>query len=241
MREQYLDCEGSNWGNQVTEGVVQSRCLRTANERSNAYVLVGDSHAEHLFIGLAASYPKTSFVYTTREGLPLLSNPGFTDLYRALAQDLNVRGVLISAHWASKLQSINLSTFRSDLEATLSYLVQHEKMVYLFDDVPIFPFNAQRCAYASRLWITHKCDAPASEVIRNPINLKTIITSSQTGNSRIHYIDPSLFLCAGDRCSMANAGSLLYRDRNHLNILGSMYIGQSIQAIHPSWFSERHK
>lgn len=238
LRDHFYDCKGTHWNERVTEGIVQSRCVRNhGDERAVSYILMGDSHAEHLYIGLAASYPEVSFAYTTREGLPLLSNPGFFQLFKSAAEDHHIRGILLSAHWASKLQGNDPQTFRRDLEATLAYFAQHGKDVYLFDDVPIFPFNAQRCAYHDRLWITHMCDASLADVMRNPINLEMIVTPMQVRLPHIYYIDPSHYLCRGNRCSMTHSGQLLYRDRNHLNIQGSIYIGRSIHADHPNWFN----
>jgi len=176
MSEHFQECGDSQWEKRVTEGFVQSRCLRT-HDYKTGYILAGDSHAEHLLIGLTASSPGASFAYATRVGLPLLSNLGFFQFFEAVAQDQSIRGVILSAHWASKLQSMTPSNFSRDLNDTLTYLAQHVKEVYLFDDVPIFPFNAQRCAYADRLWLGHRCDAPIDEVTRNPIDLGAIVAS----------------------------------------------------------------
>jgi hypothetical protein len=36
---------------------------------------------------------------------------------------------------------------------------------------------------------------------------------------------------------MAPYGQLLYRDNNHLNILGSQYVGEQVVRQHPEWVS----
>jgi peptidoglycan/LPS O-acetylase OafA/YrhL len=222
--------------NNVTQGVVKSRCATTSSgDRTADYLLLGDSHAEHLIIGLTQAYPSVAFSYVTREGLPLLSNAGFKDQFEWLAS-APIKGVVLSAHWSSKLQDVNAQSFEKELQQTLELLLQSGKHVVLMDDIPIFPINAERCAYTNRLWVTHRCDASINEVTKNPVDFVPLVKALQARYPHLVYVNPSSYLCDSNECHMAQLGQLLYRDRNHLGILGSQYVGQQLQSQFPDLF-----
>ena len=108
MSEHFQECGDSQWEKRVTEGFVQSRCLRT-HDYKTGYILAGDSHAEHLLIGLTASSPGASFAYATRVGLPLLSNLGFFQFFEAVAQDQSIPPELLKAVELSKNKGLPLT------------------------------------------------------------------------------------------------------------------------------------
>lgn len=232
LKSHSYPCAERGWVAVVNEKGVSSRCAQSqAGDASPAYVLLGDSHAEHMFPGVAEQHAKTVFAYTTREGLPLVSNPGFTDVFQAIGADSSVKGVLLSAHWASKLQGMDSHRFHTDLQATLAYFTSQGKRVYLLDDVPIFPFNAERCAYADRLLVSNMCAAEVGAVTRTPWPLADV-----ADNPLVTYIQPEKYVCGKDACLMARDGQLLYRDRNHLNVNGSRFIAQAMHAEYPNLF-----
>lgn len=232
LKDNSYPCVERGWVSTVVENEVSSRCAQSQNNQVlPAYVLLGDSHAEHLFPGLAKIYPETSFAYSTREGLPLITNQGFTAVFKAIVDDSSVKGVLLSAHWASKLQGVDSIKFDADLNKTLSYLTNSGKKVYLLDDVPIFPFNAERCAYVDRLFISNICEVDDGSVTRTPLVLSKVHSPPL-----VTYINLEKYLCRNRRCLMAHDGKLLYRDRNHLNINGSMYIAQALRKEYPDIF-----
>jgi len=232
LKSKSYPCAERGWVATVSEKGVSSRCAQSRmGGVSPTYVLLGDSHAEHLFPGLAEQHLGTTFAYTTREGLPLISNRGFTEVFQAIGADSSVKGVLLSAHWASKLQGADSNAFYADLKNTLSYLTSKGKYVYLLDDVPIFPFNAERCAYADRVFISNMCTADIGAVTRTPFAFTEI-----DAGPLVTYLNLEKYICKKDGCLMAHEGKLLYRDRNHLNINGSKYIAQTLHADYPNLF-----
>lgn len=232
MKGNAYPCPERGWVATVSEKGVSSRCAQSQQGNlSPTYVLLGDSHAEHLFPGLAEQFTGTVFAYTTREGLPLISNRGFTSVFQAIGTDSSVKGVLLSAHWASKLQGVDSTVFYADLKDTLSYFTSKGKKVYLLDDVPIFPFNAERCAYADRAFISNMCTIDAGAVTRTPLALTAV-----DGGPLVTYLNLEKYICPKKDCSMALEGKLLYRDRNHLNINGSKYIAEALHVEYPKLF-----
>ncbi|MDR7305273.1 acyltransferase family protein [Rhodoferax saidenbachensis] len=232
LKDHAYPCTERGWVAAVNEKGVSSRCAQShPGPAIPSYVLLGDSHAEHLFPGLAQQHAETTLAYTTREGLPLISNQGFTEVFQAIRADYSVKGVLLSAHWASKLQGMDSQAFYADLQATLAFFTSQGKVVYLLDDVPIFPFNAERCAYADRIFISNMCTADVGAVTHTPWALSKVVEAPL-----VTYFNLEKYLCGKDDCRMALEGQLLYRDRNHLNINGSRYIAQALQREYPNLF-----
>lgn len=232
LKSHSYPCVDRGWVLALNEKGVSSRCAQSQHgEAFPSYVLLGDSHAEHLFPGLAEQYAQITFAYATREGLPLISNHGFSEIFHAVRADISVKGVLLSAHWASKLQGMDMKTFDTDLQATVTYFTSRGKTVYLLDDVPIFPFNAERCAYEDRLFISNICTAHIETVTRTPWTLQK---SDQ--DPMVKYISLEKYFCKNESCWMAHEGQLLYRDRNHLNINGSRYVAQAMHRDYPRLF-----
>lgn len=241
MAAHYGVCAQGGLMKTKVQGVVQSRCAsRIVDVTAPGYWLIGDSHAEHLMTGLTQAYPHVNLTYATREGWPFLSDAQYGEEIKTLVQSKpKPQGVLIAMHWSSKLRSVQPDPFLAELKQTLAYLLAHQVEVVLFDDLPIFPFNAERCAYADRLWITHRCEANGDEVEKNKINFSPMVNELQSTYKGLTYIDLSRYVCDSQVCSMARDGQLLYRDRNHLNIPGSAYIGRAVQAEYPDLFTRK--
>jgi hypothetical protein len=238
LKDNFADCQMTRWNLTLPDSNDESRCARTPGDPDQIeLVLMGDSHAEHLFIGLATAFPRNSMLYLTRGGLPLISNSSFKAEYDLVARDPHIKGVLISAHWASKLRGIDPKRFEKDLLDSLEFFLKSGKNVYLFDDVPIFPINAERCAYADRLLISNQCSVPLTSVQSNPLPLVDITQKLKTAYPNFSLIDPATYICDQSKCSMAANGSLLYRDRNHLNINGSIYIAEQLKSTRTLIFS----
>ncbi len=53
-------------------------------------------------------------------------------------------------------------------------------------------------------------------------------------NLNVQYVYPTAWMCTQTDCSMVRGSTLMYRDGNHLNILGSQYVGREILKQHPS-------
>jgi peptidoglycan/LPS O-acetylase OafA/YrhL len=84
-------------------------CLSIRTDRPN-YLLIGDSHAAHLWSGLEANYPSINFLQATASGCrPVYGESGeqhciglMRYIYDRFLPTHKLDGVLISAQWASK-------------------------------------------------------------------------------------------------------------------------------------------
>ena len=87
----------------------QGACLTPRNDRPN-YLIIGDSHAAHLFSGLQATYPSVNFLQATASGCrPVLGEGGEAHcvgmvrfIYQKFLPSQKPDGIIISAQWAPK-------------------------------------------------------------------------------------------------------------------------------------------
>ncbi|GEM_PF-4463458 len=126
----------------------------------------------------------------------------------------SIRKVILTAFWNP---GPNDKDLEPDLVETVNALTAANKEVYINDDIPNFTIPAAKCRYKSRFGGLNTCHEE-SLIFLNP-NVKIIKTSD--------------FFCINSLCRMAKNSTFLYRDSNHLNILGSQLLGKKIIQDNP--------
>jgi hypothetical protein len=122
----------------------------------------------------------------------------------------------------------------TDLDTTVKSLQAAGKQVYVMPDLPQFDFDPQRCKFQRPLTQSTRCDEPVARYIAQQQAYMPALQAVVRMNPRAQLIDVSSWMCGPDVCSMAREGQVLYRDNNHLNILGSQYVGAQIVSQHPN-------
>ena len=215
------------------------RCGQTIAGASPEVVLVGDSHAEHFFLGVAAALPKTNVGWYFGDSIPYFDDPRFASVYAALAADPKVKTVILSAAWKGRLRRSSSSLgLRAEISRVLAALLASGKKVYVANDVPSFSFHPGRCKYDGRLGFPAKCDENISVLNRQLAFYSADLEAAVASNPGARLIDTAHMLCKADACSMVENGKLLYRDGGHLNINGSYLIGARIVADISSFADE---
>jgi peptidoglycan/LPS O-acetylase OafA/YrhL len=87
----------------------EQACLTPRSDRPN-YLVIGDSHAAHLWSGLTASYPSVNFLQATASGCRPVLGEGGEDhcvgmvhfIYQKFLPSQKLDGIIISAQWAPK-------------------------------------------------------------------------------------------------------------------------------------------
>jgi peptidoglycan/LPS O-acetylase OafA/YrhL len=210
------------------------RCGQSAAGVPPEIVILGDSHAEHLFLGVAEALPKRNVAFYLGNALPLLDDPLFASIYTALAAEPRAKTVILSAFWSNRLKSLPSGVgLRAEIDRVVRFLRAAGKNVYVVNDVPNFPFRPARCKYAGRLGVAALCDEDLSALARQLAPYADDLAAAVAANPGARLIDTAHMLCAGAVCSMAADGELLYRDSNHLNLNGSRLIGAKIVAAAP--------
>ena len=219
----YLNEGAPKWNN-------LDRCRQSKARSSQDIAIIGDSHGEHLFIGLAESLPNSNVVYYTRGTMPSVQNTNFQKIIEYVSES-DIKAVVLSAHWTTYFNKVNKDSptnFYSQLSETTTRLTSSGITVYLIDDVPFFSFDPQLCKFRRSIGEEPMC----TEVEQNFgfWRNKTLpeLTKIADKDPNVKLVRLQNLFCAGVICSMANKDDLFVRDRNHLNINGSRLVGEYI-------------
>lgn len=219
MQEHYRACEPqelrvatSDW-----KGVI--RCFQSKPGLPTIAIL-GDSHAEHLLIGAAEANPGENVAYFLRSGPPTLDNPRAKDAVQYALQSQTIQKVVIATWWRGEKPLFT----SAQLVETVTALRRAGKDVYLVEDVPWFPFYPQRCKYTGAAFREeNKCDELSAPALANQDFYTSALREGEAAGAKIIRTLP--LFCSETSCSMAPGGKLMFRDRHHLNINGSRYVG----------------
>jgi hypothetical protein len=223
IRQNYFPCEPAQLRAAAGKWKGAIRCFQSKRGMPTV-AIVGDSHAEHLFIGAAEANPAENVVYYLRSAPPTFDNPRAREVMEHVLHEPSIGKVLIAVWWRG--DKLFYDTPR--LEQTVRALRAAGKEVYLVDDMPRFPFYPQRCKYSGAVFREeNRCEASTRETLANQTHYETTqaAVAAATGAKRIRLLD---LFCSGATCSMASDGKLLFRDRHHLNLNGSRLVGSRL-------------
>jgi peptidoglycan/LPS O-acetylase OafA/YrhL len=206
------------------------RCSQSKGGTPIQIAIVGDSHAEHLFLGFAQQLPGKNVVYYLQTGLPMLSDKAFGRIFPSVVADPNISTVVLAGYWSRVLNVHPDAEERlaKDIVATVGALAAANKSVYLAEDVPEFLFDPRVCAYGPLLFGTVKCTQPRVTTTRRDLIFDRLMRSLVHAEAKFKLLKATEHFCDDVSCFMAKNGALLYRDRNHLNINGSSYLGRQM-------------
>jgi peptidoglycan/LPS O-acetylase OafA/YrhL len=208
---------------------VTFRCLQSKQNSDIDIALIGDSHAEHLFLGIAQTLSNKNVLLHARGSYPSIDSHDFQNIYQYILDTSSIHTVIITAHWISRIDMIPKNTsLEKELSKTIGLLIQKGKKVYLFDDVPKFSFPPERCKYMVESLGKTICTIPKDSVLRSELSYSGDLKSIVRNNPKLIYFEPKDIFCNNINCSMIKNDILMYRDNNHLNIMGSNLLGEII-------------
>jgi hypothetical protein len=208
------------------------RCFQSTSGQINI-AIVGDSHAENLFIGLAEVLDKKNVVYYIQGSLPIIDNTEFHRIYKSVINDANITTVVISAYWYRRLTEVPFnSSLMSELQKTLDALGRQKK-IYITDDTPNFSFSPKNCKFAGTYLRKHDCNEDSIFYRTQRSAYIDTLESLERGNPNVKVLRTSQYFCDEKFCHMAKNGELLFRDADHLNINGSRFLAKRIIADNP--------
>jgi peptidoglycan/LPS O-acetylase OafA/YrhL len=197
------------------------RCSQSRNDKPIDTVLLGDSHAEHLFIGVAESLPEKNVAFYIRNGMSVRSNPGFDVIFEAIDSNPSIKQVVITSLWSLRQVPV------PDMIDTIRSLQNTGKTVFITDDTPDFSFDPALCKFKG------ECTEPASSFMARYNTYQQALRDVLDSVPGVELIRTSEYLCNADICRMGDDGKLYYRDPNHLSIPGSQFIGYEMVRRHP--------
>lgn len=228
FKNHFFPCEETSIAKTASTWRGMVRCFQSGNSAKYDLALIGDSHAEHLFIGMAQALPEKNMVFYSKPSLPLMSEPEFDAVFDVILKSKNYSAIVLAANWTPKLKEYDKKLFAVNLENTVEALLSANKQVYLLSDIPQFGFDPQRCKYRRPLSADVKCDMPQNVAREQWEQYGNVMIAVQKKYPLVQILDLNHSFCTEGGCSMAREKQLLYRDNNHLNVLGSQYLGLSI-------------
>ena len=203
------------------------RCKQSKVDEPQELALIGDSHAESLFPGLAELLPNNNVVYFTQTPTEsLFSGSRFEEIRTHILNEASIKIVIIS-------YSINERKVPNELGPLIDDLISKGKFVYVSEDVPKFLFEPTQCKFNRWLTNTTRCRQRSHQnhiVDENSFRKLRKLTGSLP---EVKIMRPASYLCHNNYCSMNNGESLLFHDNSHLNLNGSRFIIKKILAEFP--------
>ena len=208
------------------------RCAQRADGPVDV-AIVGDSHAESLFLGLADRLASRNVAFYMHDSLPVVDNPRFAKTFESVIADPTIRTVLLSAWWSLRLKEVPAPTRLSKLQATVDALVAAGKTVHVVEDTPNFSFTPRFCKYASGFLRAHRCSEPVAATADERAASAAVFDRLVAPDARLGILPTARYFCDDVACWMGRDGALLFRDSNHLGIAGSRLLADRLVADHP--------
>jgi len=213
------------------EGMI--RCFQSKKDKPIDIAILGDSHAEQLFIGLAEALPQKNIVYYEKDTLPIIDNIEFEHIYNYILYDKKIKKVVLNAYWTRRKNELPKNkTFEEAFVKTIKTLSSQNKEIYIVDDVPDFSFDPKQCKYLRPLSQKNNCTEDKNYFYKK-YNAYYGNLNKLRNLKHVKIVNTVKFFCDEQNCSMKNNGELLYRDSNHLNINGSKYLANKVIKEYP--------
>jgi peptidoglycan/LPS O-acetylase OafA/YrhL len=224
----------------------QDECFVSKSGKPTA-LLWGDSFGAHLapgFSNTSAAFDHDILQYTVA-ACPPVFNPGvawredcdaFSSNVRSIIETYKPSVVIISMDWLQQLK------YRGNLialvQSTIAALTQSGTPVVVIGQSPVFQIdNVYDVEY--RLKYMHRVNEGLFEFLAVPADFNKQLRRELPS---VRFIDPLVVLCTADYCPGTRNRELLYIDRGHLSVTGSVWLMQSIAPqfhIDPNSYSVR--
>jgi len=221
--KEYFDCEPSHLAQNALTWEGFLRCKQTKKGDAD-WILLGDSHAEHLFLGLAEARRDKNIVFYILAGEPYLGNHQYSKIFEFIKTSAKTKKILLTMHYTARV-SVS-KDLKDGFADTIEYLQNLGHEVILVGDIPSYEVNPEDCVYGITLEsVINYCSIKRSEFEQQRD------TYEQTLNELakffgVQYTTIHEPLCNNKICSMISDNYVLYRDNNHLNIKGSRIVGE---------------
>ena len=211
-------------------------CVPKKNASRDILVIFGDSHADHISLGLAKAFPNLQVVFFDALGLPIQQQPPVQVLLERIRNDPRIKVVIFSAYWSSRIPMLPPDVdFPEALKYSITELSKSGKQVAIATDVPNFQFNPEQCQYTTISVRKNACSEKIDRDLLKELKYQNLLAkvAKETNSS---LINPFNAFCTKSKCSMSRDGKLLFRDKNHLNTVGTQYLGTWLKEHYPVVF-----
>jgi len=200
-------------------------CAQSKPDAPIDIAIVGDSHAAHLFYGLAKALADKNVGYFTLVGKPPIDD-GTVDsrILEQLAQDPSIKTVIFNANWL-----VYPEVTESELTQTLLMFEASGKRIFITDGIPQFPISAFDCKYPHFfIALNNRCGLDINFFTSNYATYFPLIEKVLNRVPNAHLLSTFKYFCTAKSCDMTRNGELLYGDGGHLNHQGSVYLAEQL-------------
>lgn len=199
-------------------------CVQSQPGPDVELAVVGDSHAMHLYTGLAQALPHTNVMMVYLHYWPTRVTDNAQITFKQIAERPSIKAAVVTSYWANQQAAANAVPFIDTLRSG-------GKHVFITDDVPSFPFDALACKYRTGFLVgSTQCSIDAGDHLHAYTELPAMVQSIIKSDASVVLIPTARRFCDGDECSMVQGGHLMYEDNNHLNLDGSRFAAQAFLA-----------
>jgi hypothetical protein len=231
-KENFYECTPQSIANSALRWKKYKRCYQSKPDSKLDIALIGDSHSEHLFIGLAENLKNYNVVNYIQNALPSVNNENYKDIFQHVISDKNIEIVIISAFWTFRNREVPpQSSLVEELDQTIERLYKAKKKIYIVQDTPGFSFDPYLCKYERKLRKKVLCSENDRGYIRRNKFYMPEFKRLENQKQKFTLLNIEEYFCKSNYCNMNKNNNLLFRDSNHLNINGSKYIGKVLSDL----------
>lgn len=201
----------------------KATCLRFASDKKN-YLLIGDSHAAHLWYGISQNFPEINVMQATASGCrPLVNAQGekrCTDLTNYIFEEYlpshRLDGVILSARWRKgELEALRQTV--TYLEGVTPNIVVLGPTVEYAKDLPLLLLRLRGAAEYDRV-------VPARFITYERFDLSDSMHEMFAG-SRAQYVPVIAAVCPNRECqTMTDANEPMAWDYGHFTLSASKLV-----------------
>ena len=147
--------------------------------------------------------------------------------------DEHIKTVILNANWDIRKKELRKkSNLYNELFNTIEELSNSKKNIIITNDIPTFSFLPQQCKYLRPLSFKNNCLENKNFFLRKYLKFSETFRKLEQ-NKKVKVLDTLKLFKDGDNFFMGRNGHVFYRDNQHLNILGSRYLGQEVLKLAP--------
>jgi hypothetical protein len=223
--EKYYDCEPKSIAESALSWDSFLRC-KQSKQGTPEIILLGDSHAEHLFLGLAEYIPNKNIAFYILDEKPYVEVKDFRHIFDEILYNNKPQHIILTMHFTGRVDTHGSGLY-DGFSRTIQTLIDAGKSVTLVGDIPRFSQDPSMCVYSVFGKSSVSCYLSLGDVERQRSIYDDIL--KRIGKEfALTYLPIDKDLCSGDVCSMSKDDTILYRDNNHLNIIGSKLVGKAL-------------
>lgn len=232
-------CTERYWGKDQHDGV-HTFCSNHSSMASPYAVVIGDSHAAHLYEGIKDYYARKGedVLALTISGcglspeLPVARQ--CADAYHRIFEkvaDLKSVQTVVLGEYVPFMVSNNRPHWVSATRERIGSLAAQGKKVVLMLDIPGIDKNPRQYCYSrpplqSFSNVKEQCSIPRKDYEERVAQYRGNAAEAVKGLEGVVLFDLANVLCTEKACQGNIDGQVMYRDDNHLNYFGSHYVSQ---------------